>query len=416
MGDECEYDIDLLEGWQDEQMELFPPSEWGSDHADIFAMLKRKARERSKRPKRFPRGMLAPPGEIAIFDKKALFEELDGAAKRDPAAEYSDGESSYSDLSSEETARMQALEALARDPRGPYRPQLMVKDKSLIDRVRAIAREAPHFGKVIEVVARAATLALMTGTELRLPHILLSGPPGIGKSWFSKRLAEALGTDTHSIAGNAITDAALLLGHPTTWKGAKQGLVTDIASKSTTASPIILCDELDKLKTHYSEDPFNVFLTFLERENASRAMDEYLLVPFDISRIIWILTANDLRRIPEPVISRLLVFEIDAPLESQLIEVVRNMVGEALARFGEDGFAIEDEVVGRLAKHGPRQIARLIDLSLGFAADAGRKELRVVDVEQAETLFVEPPAPDQEPEEAPIKMGFLPTMAIGKPL
>ena len=416
MGDDCEYDFDNLD-WQDEQLELFDPSEWGSDQAGILARLKRRENERSKRPERFPRGMLKPPGDVPIFDKKILFEELDGAAKRDPASEYSDGESSYSNLSSEETARMQALEALARDPRGPYRPQLMVNDGSLIDRVRAIAKDAPHFEKVIEVVARAATLALMTGTELRLPHILLSGPPGIGKSWLSKRLAEVLGTDTHSIAGNAITDAALLLGHPTTWKGAKEGLVTGIASKSKTASPIILCDELDKLKTHYSEDPFNVFLTLLERENACRAMDEYLLVPFDISRIIWILTANDLRRIPEPVISRLLVFEIGAPEDNHLIAVVRNLVGAALARFGDDGFTAEDIVIEKLAKHGPRHVARLIDLALGFAAEAGRKQLKSEDVEQAESLFfLQPPAPDPEPEEEPIKMGFLPLMAIGKPL
>ena len=223
MGDECEYDIDLMAGWQDEQLELFPPSEWGSDKASIFVHLRRKARDRSKRPDRFPRGMLPPPGEIAIFDKNCLFEELDAAAKCDPDAEYSDGESTYGNLNAEETVRMQALEALARDPRGPYRPQLMVKDGAFIDRVRAIAKDTPHFSKVVEVVARAATLALITGTELRLPVICLLGDAGIGKTYFAKRLSDALGTSNHAIAGNTMTDAGLLLGHPSTWKGAKQG-------------------------------------------------------------------------------------------------------------------------------------------------------------------------------------------------
>ena len=320
-----------------------------------------------------------------------MFRQLDEvAALSDPPGAEDAFEASEGKLTSEEYIRVQALDRLARGGRGPFRPLLMVKDESLIGRVRAIAAEAPHFSEAIEIVARAAMLARATGTALQLPHLLLAGPPGVGKTWFSKRLAAAIGTNTESIAGNAITDAALLLGHPSSWKGAKQGVVTDILVRSKSASPIILMDEVDKLKTHYSEDPFNVLLTLLEPENASKAMDEYLLVPFDLSRIIWILTANDLEHIPAPILDRTLVLHIEPPEGERFADLVRNIFRDVVQRFGEPPYTAGDAVIRRLATKRPRRIVRLIELALGYAAEAGRREVIVADIAKAEAFFSAP--------------------------
>ena len=189
-----EFDLGDEEIDGDVQYELFRFSEMCDPHGPPDAV-RQRARERKVRQQRFSRCILAPPGEAAIFDHKVMFRQLDDVAALSDAPGAEDAfETSESRLTSEEHIRVQALDRLARDPRGPFRPLLMVRGDSLIERVRAIAAEAPHFSEAIEIVARAAMLARATGTALKLPTLLLAGPPGVGKTWFSKRLAAAIGT------------------------------------------------------------------------------------------------------------------------------------------------------------------------------------------------------------------------------
>ena len=110
-----------------------------------------------------------------------------------------------------------------------------------------------------------------------------------------------------------------------------------------------------------------------------------LLIPFTL-RFFWVLTANDLFEVPEPIIDRTLVFNIPAPKGRMLETVIRNLFNETVSQFNGHGFTASDEVIAQLCRHNPRTIKRLLNLALAYAADAGRSNLDLSDIAHAERL------------------------------
>ncbi len=180
------------------------------------------------------------PGNLfAIYETAALEREIEKLAPPDPFGEDVAAAAS----STEDGLRHRVLRQILADPRGPKRP-LLHGSAEIAERVRA-AGSAPHFADVIELIARAVLLSEMSNTPLRLPPILLVGSPGIGKTYVSKQLARALGTDIFEIGINII-DSFRLRGLNASWKGAKMGKIAAALLESSTASPVILLDEFDK--------------------------------------------------------------------------------------------------------------------------------------------------------------------------
>ena len=167
------------------------------------------------------------------------------------------------------------------------------------DSLTRLREECPGFVEVIALVERAAALSAMAGTGIAIPPLLLVGPPGLGKTHFSRRLAAALGVEQHAHSCATNSDAqALFVGHPPTWRGARMGVVTEAMLGGETGNPLIVLDEVDKFMTHSSEKPFHSLLTLLEPENACALVDEYLRVPFDLSHCLIMATANDIDALP----------------------------------------------------------------------------------------------------------------------
>jgi len=363
---------------------MWSDNEDGADHAR-FNNHRRRAKERTRQSFLTPLGPASAwPRSVRIFDPQELERELreDGSGS-DPAERES---ATY-----EEGVRLAALRRLSADPRGPER-RLLIGDPDMLGRVEELKATSPHFTPVIEVAARAVQLSAMTRTGLRLPPMLLLGSPGIGKTYLAKRLAAALSTSAHVIPMNAVTDAALLLGHPTSWKGAKQAEVTRVLVEADCASPVFLLDEVDKTLTHRDEpEPLNVLLTLLERENAARLRDEYLLIHFDVSHAVFLLTANATDTIPEPVLDRLLVFDVPRPSREQLLGIVRSIFADLAESL--DGHIAEPEpaVIELLARRNPRRVRRILELALGFAAAENRRTLKAADVLAAERVASQGP-------------------------
>ncbi len=323
-----------------------------------------------------------PGNFFAIYETAALEREIQKLVPPDPSGEDITATAS----STEDGLRHRILRQILADPRGPKRP-LLYGSADMADRVRAIGQTAPHFADVVELIARAVLLSEMSRTPLRLPPILLVGSPGIGKTYVSKQLARALGTDIFEIGIN-IVEGFRLRGLNASWKGAKMGKIAAALLESSTASPIILLDEFDKpARVNSWENPYDVFHSLLEEENAKAFIDDYLEFPLHAENIIWFASANNVIDLPPSIADRFLIINVPDPSAVQLAATVDNIYALANGRYG-DVFepTLDADVRAELMKSTPRWIGRLLDLSFAHAASQQRRQLKPSDIMAARSI------------------------------
>ena len=158
--------------------------------------------------------------------------------------------------------------------------------------------------------------------------ILLLGEPGIGKTHFAKKLAKLLGTSFHFLDSNSITASWVLTGSSGQWQNADAGNIFKYIVESNSVSPVVILDEIDKLSQGKNYDPFSVFHQMFEPENATHFKDEFVNLTFDASKIIYILTANNINNIPESLLSRMRVFNIERPTVDEMKVIAKNIYKE----------------------------------------------------------------------------------------
>lgn len=327
------------------------------------------------------------PREVAIYDRGALLTQLELAYGRpylfEKEEEYGLAQPV---LTLEEQSRLERLRCLAEDDRGPNR-NLLFGTPEIRDELVTVRADCPNFTDVVDLVDRAVALSIASGAPVSMPPILLSGPPGCGKTYASKAIANALGVaiQAHSCATNSDAQQ-LLVGHPTSWKGARMSIVNEMLLSGGTAQPVLLLDEIDKFQTHRDEQPYHTLLNLLEAENSQSLLDEYLRLSFDLSRVIIIATANDVDALPAFIRDRLLAFDINPPTGEALFSVTRRIAMIAVAETNGLMGIPADAIIQRLARAHPRRIARIVRLALGYAACAGRDHLTVDDVDAADGL------------------------------
>lgn len=309
-----------------------------------------------------------------IFDPGEVYEQMRLLAAVDDVGP--------SHLSSEDTTRHEKLRWLVEQS---SRKPVLLGTAPMREQLSGLRVRCPGFGAVTDLVDRAIALSIMTGTPLSLPPLLLAGPPGLGKTHYSKSLAAVLGVPTHAWSCATNSDAMqLITGHPTSWRGARMGLLTEALVTSGSASPVVLLDEIDKFVTHRDEQPYNILLNVLESENAETLLDEYLRVRFDVSHAFFIATANDLSLLPDFIRDRFLTVEVVAPTGADLLALTRQIAVKVLTPLGLP--MPGDTVLAALARHNPRRIARVLRLALGFAAAEGRDVLAPADVVAADAI------------------------------
>ncbi len=309
-----------------------------------------------------------------IFDPGDVYEQMRLLAAGD------DDETAH--LSSEDTTRFEKLRWLSRQS---ARKPVLFGTVPMREQLSELTARCPGFVAVTALVDRAVALSIMTGTPLSLPPLLLAGPPGIGKTHFAKSLAAVLGVPTHAWSCATNSDAMqLITGHPTSWRGARMGLLTEAIVTSGSANPVVLLDEIDKFVTHRDEQPYNILLNVLESENAEALLDEYLRVRFDVSRACIVATANDVSVLPDFIRDRFLIVRIVSPTGADLLALTRQIAAKIITPLGLP--MPGDTVMAALARHHPRRIARVLRLALGFAAAQGRDALVPADVAAADAL------------------------------
>jgi ATP-dependent Lon protease len=296
--------------------------------------------------------------------------------------------SPFPQLSEADQSRLDRLMALYDDPKRGHR-NLLFGSEALVEALAAERSRCPGFETIIDLVSRSAMLSRRTGSPMFVPPLLLAGPPGVGKTHASGRIARALATDVHII--NCATNSdfqALTVGHPTSWKAAAMGRLTEAMTSGASAQPVIVLDEIDKLVTHASEQPYHSLLAVLEAENSRALLDEFLRVHFDLSRAIIVATANDVGLLPDYIRDRLTTFAIAPPRDEALLAVAGLIASDIVAELRGGVDVPGEDVLRRAARHNPRRIGKLLRLAFGFAAAEDRSALTLYDIVAAEGLAV----------------------------
>src|SRR5918996_4958562 len=188
--------------------------------------------------------------------------------------------------------------------------------------------ELPNFTEVLEDIRKHLALCIDSDDPVELPPMLLLGEPGIGKTHFARKLAQLLGTGFGFVPMSSLTAGWVLSGASSQWKNAKPGKVFDTFLNGDYANPVIVVDELDKASGDGQYDPLGALYELLEVKTATRFVDEFAELPIDASGAVWLATANDASRIPEPLLDRLNVYEIDPPDEAGSLRIAATIYQE----------------------------------------------------------------------------------------
>ena len=206
-------------------------------------------------------------------------------------------------------------------------------------------------------------------SDIKSPIICLVGPPGVGKTSLANSIAKAINRNFVKISVGGINDEAEIIGHRKTYLGSSPGRIIQMMKKAKSSNPVFLIDEVDKMTKDIKGDPASALLEVLDPEQNKTFSDNYIEEEFDLSKVMFILTANYLENIPEELRDRLEIININGYTEYEKLDICKkHIIKKSLKEHGltKELINFSDEVILKIIRNytkeaGVRELTRQID-------------------------------------------------------